>query len=362
MKVAFVIERMDVGRGGRETSTAEVATALARRGHDVTILCESGSWEPDGVNVAPLGRRGLHWTARLKNFLADVADEIRRVRFDVVHAMLPMPGANVYQLRSGTVPAQRAAGRRRCNIVGRWAALLAQPLNRRRNAMAQLEYQVVCESGTICLAVSQMVAEELREYYGRQDRVRVVYNAVDAPEAASPQRGHWRQRQRYMLGIGSSDLVFLTVATNFELKGVAEMIEAFDRWYHGRRDRSAKVRLVIVGRSRPEGYQRHAGLRGLGVEVVFVAPTDQIHHWYAAADACVLLSWYDPCSRVVLEATRWGIPSITTVYNGASEILGDGAGIVVGSPKDRRAIAAAMEDLADPRRRAMRVQACLDVA
>ena len=96
--------------------------------------------------------------------------------------------------------------------------------------------------------------------------------------------------------------------------------------------------------------------------MVFVGPTDEIHQWYAAADACVLLSWYDPCSRVVLEATRWGIPSITTVYNGASEILADGAGIIVGSPKDRRAVAAAMEELADPHRRAMRARACLDVA
>ena len=58
-----------------------------------------------------------------------------------------------------------------------------------------------------------------------------------------------------------------------------------------------------------------------------------------------------------------GIPSVTTVYNGAAEILAvSGAGIVVSSPKDTKAIVAAMEELADPRRRAARREACLAVA
>jgi glycosyltransferase involved in cell wall biosynthesis len=60
---------------------------------------------------------------------------------------------------------------------------------------------------------------------------------------------------------------------------------------------------------------------------------------------------------VVLEATRWGVPSITTAYNGAAEVMADGAGIVVPSPRDLPAIVAAMDELADPARRA----ACADV-
>ena len=117
MNVALVIERMDCSRGGRETSTAQIAACLARRGVRVTILCQSGSWRAEGVAVCELGRRGLTRRGRLRGFVADVQREIAGGEFDIVHAMLPVPGANVYQLRGGTIPAQRAASRRRRSAV-----------------------------------------------------------------------------------------------------------------------------------------------------------------------------------------------------------------------------------------------------
>ena len=45
MKIALVIERMDPQRGGREVSTAQVAVALSRRGHEVTVLT---LWSTEG--------------------------------------------------------------------------------------------------------------------------------------------------------------------------------------------------------------------------------------------------------------------------------------------------------------------------
>jgi UDP-glucose:(heptosyl)LPS alpha-1,3-glucosyltransferase len=76
----------------------------------------------------------------------------------------------------------------------------------------------------------------------------------------------------------------------------------------------------------------------------------------------ILLSWYDPCSRVVLEATRWGVPSITTTYNGAAEVLAQGCGIVVESPLDIQGAVAAMEKLADPSLRAQMSRKCLSAS
>jgi len=361
VRIALVIETMDTSRGGRETSTAQIASALVRRGHQVAILCRRGSWRGEGVEVVALGRRGLTRAGRLRNFVADVQRAIQDGRYDVVHAMLPVPGADVYQPRGGTVPAQLEASLRRRWLLGRWAVKLTEPLNRRRRAMADLERRVAADPRILCLAVSRMVAEELSRHYGRTDNVRVIFNAVDAPDPECPDRADWRQRLRFQLGVSQGDPVFLTVATNFGLKGVAEAIEAFASWYHSGNQRR-NARLVVVGREEPEGYRRHAGLRDVGGQVVFVPPTPDVFPWYAAADACILLSWYDPCSRVVLEATRWGIPSITTAYNGAAEVLADGAGIIVESPRDRRAIVAAFEELTDPQRREARAEACRRVA
>jgi glycosyltransferase involved in cell wall biosynthesis len=83
---------------------------------------------------------------------------------------------------------------------------------------------------------------------------------------------------------------------------------------------------------------------------------------YSAADAVVLLSWQDACSRVILEAIRWRLASLTTRFNGAAELLARGAGKVVESPRDRAAVVAAMERLADPSRRREMSAACREIA
>jgi UDP-glucose:(heptosyl)LPS alpha-1,3-glucosyltransferase len=237
-------------------------------------------------------------------------------------------------------------------------AAAVEPLNFRRGRMGKLERAVVGDERCLCVAISRMVAEEFERHYGRRDGVRVVYNAVEAPEADDPNRPTWRAEVRGRLGAGPGDVVFLTVAHNFELKGVAQTIDAFGRWLARRPSGEGDGRLVVVGRESPEAYQRLAGMRSIADKVHFEPATNDLHRWYAAADACILLSWYDPCSRVILEATRWSLPSITTAYNGAAEAIAGGAGVVVGSPRDVRAVVAAMAELADPARRIDRVEAC----
>jgi len=361
MKIAMVIERMDASGGGRETSTAQMAEALVRRGHEVTILCRRASGGGEGVEIRLLDSGGLLRVCKLRHFVADVQQVIRAEHYDVVHATLPIPGANIYQPRGGTVPAQREASFRRRSGPQQLCQRVAEPLNIHRRQMARLERRLLSDPEVLCLPLSRMVARELRRYYGRGGGLRLIYNGVEVPDPASGDRTEWRRQRRVEMGIGGDDPVFLTVAKNFALKGVSETILAFARWFGSRRGRP-DARLVVVGRDTPEGYRREARRRGVGAEVVFVPPTNEIFQWYAAADACILLSWYDPCSRVVLEAARWGIPSITTVYNGASELLTEGGGIIVSSPRDTRAVVAGMDELADPQRRAARSEACLKIS
>ena len=362
MRIALVIERMDPSRGGRETSTAQIASALAHRGHDVTVLCQSGVLSHAGVRVVELGRRGLTRARGLANFVTDVQRAAGGGVYDIVHATLPVPGASVYQPRGGTVPGQVAASRRRRGATGPIRGALFEPLSRHRRRMADLECLVAADTETFCLPVSEMVADEFRRAYGRQDRLRVVYNAVQTPPADCRERAEWRQRLRLELDVGAEAVVFLVVAKNFPLKGVPETIVAFAKWRQGRRGQ-APARLVVVGSETPEQCRRIARRRNVSRQVVFVGPTDDIFQWYAAADACILLSWYDPCSRVVLEATRWGIPSVTTAFNGACEMLvRSGGGLVVDSPRDTDGVVACLETMSDPDARAGHAEACRAVA
>ncbi len=352
---------MDAGKGGRETSTGQIAAHLAQSGHQVTLLCQAARWACEGVEVRELNRRGRGRVQRMRNFITDVEAEIAREPFDIVHSMLPIPSANVYQPRGGTIPGQVAGARRRWGLLGWIRVNISERLNHMRNYLADLERTLLADPSVLCLAVSQLVADEFREHFGRTENVRVVYNAVDAPVVSDEERARWRQEQRDRLHAAEDDTLFLIVAKNFPLKGVAETIRAFARWHHARGGRP-RGQLVVVGRDVVEGYERIASLNEVGRAVTFVAPTDEVFRWYAACDVNVLLSWYDPCSRVVLEATRWGVPSVTTQYNGAAEILLEGAGLVVDSPRNVPAVAAAMEQLSDPRRRAEAAEACRRVS
>ena len=70
--------------------------------------------------------------------------------------------------------------------------------------------------------------------------------------------------------------------------------------------------------------------------------------FYAAADAFVLPTFYDPCSLSVAEAAASGLPSVTTRFNGAAELLTDGIdGYVVADPADDAVLAERLRKLMD---------------
>ena len=118
MTIALLIERMDVLRGGRETYTAQIAAELARRGREVSIVCQDGSWQCEGVQIVRLGRRGWTRSGRMAAFLHDAGRYLAAHRFDVTHAMLAMRGVDIYHPHGGTVPSSAAAQlRRRSGIV-----------------------------------------------------------------------------------------------------------------------------------------------------------------------------------------------------------------------------------------------------
>ena len=348
---------MNAGRGGRELSTAQMASGLAEMGHEVTVVCQDGDVPSDKVRLEKLGRRGVFRLQRLNAFLSDAQDALSTGAYDVVHTTLPMRVANVYQPRGGTIPGQIDASTRRWGLAGGLRRHVFEKLNVCRAKLGQLEREIAGDPNVRCLAVSRMVAEEFSRYYGRANGVTVVYNGVDLPVIDDEDWKHWRQQHRYDLGVGRNDTVFISVAGNFALKGVDQLVRHYAKW-RNKLGRDKNARLIVVGKDVTEGYQRTANIHNVGREVLFVPPTKNIFEWYAAADACVLLSWYDPCSRTVLEAVRCGIPAVTTVYNGAAEVLAEGAGLVVDGPDDAVGVIAALDELSDVARRAEYAAAC----
>jgi UDP-glucose:(heptosyl)LPS alpha-1,3-glucosyltransferase len=102
--------------------------------------------------------------------------------------------------------------------------------------------------------------------------------------------------------------------------------------------------LAVVGRDNPAPYRRLARRLRLADRVRFLGARDDVPSLYAAADVLAHPTWYDPCSRVVLEALVCGLPVVTTRFNGAAEVIEEGKhGVVIDSPRDTAALAAAIE-------------------
>jgi UDP-glucose:(heptosyl)LPS alpha-1,3-glucosyltransferase len=112
---------------------------------------------------------------------------------------------------------------------------------------------------------------------------------------------------------------------------------------------------LVVGRDNPAPFARLAAQLGVAERLLFTGPTPRVQTFFHAADVLVHDTYYDPCSRVVLEAMVSSLPVITTRHNGAAERIVDGReGYVIDSADNVAALAERIERLADPAHR----QAC----
>jgi UDP-glucose:(heptosyl)LPS alpha-1,3-glucosyltransferase len=355
MRIGLVAEYVDRHRGGAETSVGEYAAHLAAAGIDVVCLTSGGRASREGgVEVRPIGGgAGPRWW-RYRCFLEKARQAAQTGEFDLVHAIVPCAGADIYQPRGGTIPETLARnlalakpGIRR--MLKRWQ----QGLTLKQRVMLAAERELLAvKPGPIVACLSSYVARQVEEHYGlRGPRVRVVLNGVNPDASDARTRESDRARLRQEWGFDQDTVVFATVAHNFKLKGVHRFLEA-----GGMVGRNGhRVGFVVAGGGGRQRYERIARRCGIAGAVRFVGAIPDVWGLYHAADACVLASYYDPCSRVVLEALSAGLPCVTTRYNGAADVMEEGdTGYVVESPDDVSALADRMALLLDgPRRQRM---------
>lgn len=352
MNVAIVIPSLDPRRGGAEQWTFQFVQRLLADGHQVHVVArELGPAARElplvlhQVPVRSLGRWHAPWA------FATAADEVvRRLSVDVVHDMGYGWSGDVFQPHGGT-----RAGSLRQNL------LLAAPGMRRARRFAvkvlpryrvqkRIEArQYARREKRIFIALSQMVRRDMRGFHNVPDEhLRVIYNGVDVERFRPENRQQWREPVRKRFGL-SEDVVLLIVAHNFRLKGLETVVRAVGRLVREGR----AVRLLVVGKGRAGHYQRMAHQSGCAQRVHFVGETDDASAFYAAADAYVQPTFYDPCSLVVLEALAAGLPVVTSRYNGAGELIREGReGSIVQDPGDADELAARLRPLLDGATRA----------
>lgn len=288
-------------------------------------------------------------TRRSITFAHRVDRRVRDGAYDVVHAITPCRSATVYQPRGGTV-AESVERNLALLPPGRLRGLkrIANRLNFKQRHQLALERRLFTSpDGPVILALSNYVADQLRRHYGVDaSRVRVVYNAVNPDETSASRRRQDRAAIRSEYAIADTDFLVIAVAHNFRLKGVARWLEAQALL---RREDGRRVRSLIIGRMPSARWRQQAARLGVSDAVRFVGPSNRVGAFMHAADVLVHPTYYDPCSRVVLEALVSGLPCVTTRWDGASEAICHGEnGFVVDDPADVAGIAACVRRLLDP--------------
>jgi len=340
MRIALVSEWLDPWRGGAETSTLQFLHSLMDSGAEVHVFTRSRPSPMPGLVVHTISGAAMSRSRRSITFAQRVEGRLVGNSFDVVHAISPCRHADVYQPRGGTVAEsiQRNIALRR-TAIGRSLKHYANYVNFKQHVMLNLERRILLDpNGPIVVALSDYVVRQLETHYDLPaQRIRKIFNGVDVHAVARAVDDSHRSALRHEFHVADSDCMALMVAHNFRLKGVHCWLEALARILaRGVRN----IRSVVVGKGDAPRWHRLAQRLGVNDHVAFVGPSDRVYSFYGAADCLVHPTFYDPCSRVVMEAMVAGLPCVTSRWDGAAELITDGVnGYRLDDPSDVDALA-----------------------
>jgi UDP-glucose:(heptosyl)LPS alpha-1,3-glucosyltransferase len=329
VRIALVIGDYDAHGGGAERWTDRHAGDLVRMGHEVHLVSRTFKRPPsDAIIHFVEGARG-------RLLFAEKAERlVRQVGFDAVHDMGDGWFGDVFSPHHGTRLGGFLAGDLMAPTWWRPVRIASRRWLPRYRAFQALEKrQFAPGSFRTVVALSQRVKRDMVRRFGVDPaRIEVVYNGVDGDKfrpADGPRLLARRGNVRRSWGFDDR-VVFLLVAHNFRLKGLAAAIRALARL-----PRSANAGLVVVGDDDARPYRTLARRLGVGGDVIFLGNQTDSAPLFQAADVYVQPTFYDPCSLVVLEAMASGLPTITTAANGAGELLEHGrSGFILDDPRD----------------------------
>src|SRR5260370_39544641 len=106
------------------------------------------------------------------------------------------------------------------------------------------------------------------------------------------------------------------------------------------------LRLLVVGRDERAPFLKLIRDFLLDGRVFFLEPSSDIMHFYAAADVYTGPSLHDSFALPPIEAMACGLPVITSVTNGGSQIITEGFdGFVLSDAQDSVALSSLISQL-----------------
>lgn len=321
IRVGLVIGQLSYG--GAESQAYELARGLVAR-HEVCVYCLSASSEPYGTRLADAGIAVRRMVSRGPLDLTRVVRLVgwlRRDRIDVAHAFLFNASAYTYLATRFTPGTRFVASARNCK---------PEPSRVRRTVMRRAfraADTVICNSRQVATFAEQ-------HYAAQKDRIRVVYNGVDAARFASARRPHSGLR------VGTIGRIEAQKNLEMFLRAAREVATTFP---------DATFEIAGTG-SLLDKVTATARELGLAERVRFVGPVADVPAFLAGLDQFWLTSDWEGTPNVVLEAMAAGVPVIATAVGGTPEIVeSERTGVLVAAGDAASLVAAACRLMQDRR-------------
>ena len=309
-------------RRGSERLAHDLGAALARRGHDVTLLTSHDAATAhaveDGITVIRERRPPRPPGAKFyEDHLASAPQRIRRLLrggFDLAHALLPVEGWAASKARRLGGPPY---------VLSIHGILNREYLVNRRYRLDMLRTAVDGAAATSVL--SEAAAEPFRRY-ALGDPV-ILPGGVICEDYAG---------ERSPTG---APTLLCPASLGDPRKRGPLLMRAFARL----RERAPDARLVLAGGQDPYGGRSDDGL-GEGVEHLEIDRTGELARAYRSAWATVLPSIHEAFGLVLLESLASGTPVVAARSGAAPDVAGgDGTGRLF-EPDDEQDLARAMSE------------------
>ena len=202
------------------------------------------------------------------------------------------------------------------NPVRAWPRIIHRRLY--YSLIMALERRLYTDSAVPMFLIAKRTASELARFYGRTDKLRVLYIGLDHETFNPPRRRALREHARRQIGLSLERFALILVGNDWRNKGAAALVEALAKL------RARPIDLLLVSREDPAPHRATIHSAGLDGRVFFLPPRNDLDFYYAAADAYVGPSLEDTFALPPHEAMACGMPVIVSANNGTSEIITHG--------------------------------------
>ena len=350
--------------GGVEKQNRIIGEALAKRGHEVTVVTRR--YDPtlprrelrSGLHIERFGPSGFGVLAK---WLMNASTFIRIARgkpsFDVVlitqcsaHVFGPAL-ANVFcdvPLIIRPVEPGELSGDISAQSLGRLPAGIRPIAHTAVDAARRWAYRHVKQ----VIAISAGIVREAESFGFPPSHVALIHNAVDTKRFAPVAPGE-KAALRKSLGLPSDAEIVVYVGRLAKRKGLPTLVEA---WTGVVRDRPSAMLLIVgggLGSSSPHNAEPSlraaiatAGLQG---QIVLTGAVDDVERYLQSSDLFIFPSEpYEGFGNALAEAMSCGLPVICTKIEGAAaDLVEEGKNGFKFDVGDSAALCARIKELLD---------------